>query len=52
MQHKLEELRAMHADTCDFYSLERNDELRTKPVEFFAMWVTFLKNVDTAFSQS
>ena len=52
VQHKMEELRAMHTDTCDFYSLEKNDEYRRKPVEFFAMWVTFLKNVDTAFSQS
>jgi len=39
---------ASHASTCDFYLLDKTDDMRKSSVDFFAMWKEFFKKVDEA----
>jgi len=34
------------ASTCDFYLLDKTDEMRKNSVDFFAMWREFFKKID------
>ena len=35
-----------HATTCDFYLLDKTDDMRKSSVDFFGMWKEFFKKVD------
>ena len=37
-----------HPAICDFYLLDKTDDMRKSSVDFFGMWREFFKNVDNA----
>lgn len=37
-----------HPSTCDFYLLDKTDDMRKSSVDFFAMWREFFKKIDEA----
>lgn len=46
MQKETDEVVGSHASTCDFYLLDKTDEMRKNSVDFFAMWREFFKKID------
>ena len=37
-----------HKEVCDFYTVDKTDEIRTDSVEFFKMWKQFLTDVNNS----
>lgn len=37
-----------HPAVCDFYLLDKTDDMRKASVDFFGMWKEFFKNVENA----
>ena len=37
-----------HKEICDFYTVDKNDEVRNDSIEFFKMWKVFLQDVSTS----
>ena len=46
LKKKTDKVMEDHTQTCDFYALAKDDEMRKDSVPFFAMWRDFIKNVE------
>ena len=48
IQADTKEVVATHESVCDFFLVDKSDDLRKSSVDFFGMWREFFKQIDAA----
>lgn len=48
LQTQLKEIQEKHTFMCDYFGLEKNDEMRDKSEEFFKTFQSFFKQMDAS----
>ena len=48
LQAQLKEIQEKHIFMCDYFGLEKNDEMREKSEEFFKVFQSFFKQMDAS----